>query len=62
MHSQWMKVMTSQILRSFFIFIRGIDATFTDHYELGGLCSLKGFTNSESVKGFPVFAMISTTT
>jgi hypothetical protein len=45
---------TAQLL----IFIRGIDATVTIHEELRGLCSLKGFTNSESVKGFPVFAVI----
>jgi hypothetical protein len=31
------------------IFIRGIDAAFTVHEELGGLCSLKGTTTGEDL-------------
>jgi hypothetical protein len=36
---------TAQLL----IFIRGIDATFMVHEELGGLCSLKGATTGEDL-------------
>jgi hypothetical protein len=36
---------TAQLL----IFIRGIDATFTVHEELSGLCSLKGATTGEDL-------------
>jgi hypothetical protein len=36
---------TAQLL----IFIRGIDATFTVHEELGALCSLKGATTGEDL-------------
>jgi hypothetical protein len=36
---------TAQLL----IFIRGIDATFTTHVEVGGLCSLKGAATGEDL-------------
>jgi hypothetical protein len=39
------KTDTAQLL----MFIRGTDATFTVHEELGGLCSLKGSTSREDL-------------